>query len=147
MRNFVVCFLHTSGQMFLYQTPGRRPPHITGRVVNTATRGWVGVPNARAPFIFHDAVVSFVNRCPSRTRNLAASNLSFGRVFLRPILAQHLATKYVFRFFFQVWNIIIKICAHSERYRNLMAGIFEIPSFLATSRFPLLIASVLMVFF
>ena len=31
---FVVCFLHTSGQMFLYQTPGRRPPCITGRGVN-----------------------------------------------------------------------------------------------------------------
>ena len=41
-RNFVACFLRSSGQMFLYQTPGRRPPHITGRVVNTVTRGWVG---------------------------------------------------------------------------------------------------------
>ena len=34
-RFFVVCVLHTSGQMLLYQTPGRRPPHITGRRVNT----------------------------------------------------------------------------------------------------------------
>ena len=68
--------------------------------VNIVTRGWAGAPNARAPFRFHGAVVGFVDRCPSRTRNLAASNLSFGRVFLRPILAQHLATKYVFRFFF-----------------------------------------------
>ena len=25
-RFFVACFLHSSAQMFLYQTPGRRPP-------------------------------------------------------------------------------------------------------------------------
>ena len=38
--------------MFLYQTPGRCPPRITGRVVNTVTRRWVGAPNERTPFIF-----------------------------------------------------------------------------------------------
>ena len=58
----------------LYQTPGRRQPRITGRVVNTVTRGWVGAPNERAPFRIHDAVVRFVDRCLSTTRNLAASN-------------------------------------------------------------------------
>ena len=36
---FAVCFLHNSGRMFLYQTPGRRPPHITGRRVNALTLG------------------------------------------------------------------------------------------------------------
>ena len=55
--------------MFLYQTPGRPPPHISGRV-NTVTRGRVGAPNERAPFTFHDAIVGFVDRCLSRTRNL-----------------------------------------------------------------------------
>ena len=35
------------------------------------TGGSVGVPNERALFRFHDAVVSFVDRCLSRTRNLA----------------------------------------------------------------------------
>ena len=39
--------------MCLYQTPGRRPPPITDRFVNTVTRGWVGAPNERAPFRFH----------------------------------------------------------------------------------------------
>ena len=34
----------------------------------------VGAPNERAPFRFHGAVVGFVDRCLSRTRNLAASN-------------------------------------------------------------------------
>ena len=30
IENFVVCFLHTSGQIFFYQTPSRHPPHIPG---------------------------------------------------------------------------------------------------------------------
>ena len=50
-RFFVACFLHSSTHMFLYQTPGPRPPPITGRFVNTVTRG-VGAPNERAPFRF-----------------------------------------------------------------------------------------------
>ena len=41
---FVARFLHSSAQMCLYQTPGRRPKRITGRLVNTVTRGWVGAP-------------------------------------------------------------------------------------------------------
>ena len=89
-RIFVVCFLHTSRQMFLYQTPGRRPPRITGRVVTTVTRGWIGAPDEHAPFKFHDAVVGFVDRCLSRTRNLTASNLTFGfsQADLGPISGQ-----------------------------------------------------------
>ena len=74
-RIFVVCFLHTSGQTFLHQTPGRRLlPCITGRGVNTATRGLVGAPNERAPFRIHGAVVVFVDRYLPRALNLAASN-------------------------------------------------------------------------
>ena len=73
-RILVACFLHTSGQMLWYQTPCRRPPHITGRVVNTVTKWWVGALNERAPFRFHDAVVGFVEQCLWRTRNLAVSN-------------------------------------------------------------------------
>ena len=38
-RIIVACFLHSSAQMCLYEAPGRRPPPITGRFVNTATRG------------------------------------------------------------------------------------------------------------
>ena len=73
-RIVVACFLHSSAHVCLYRTPGRRPPPITGRFVNTVTRGWVGTPNERAPFRFHGAVVGFVDRCLSRSRNLAASN-------------------------------------------------------------------------
>ena len=75
------CFLHGSAQMCLYQTPGRRPPPITSRFVNTMTRGWDGDPNGRAPFRFHGAVVGFVDRCVSRTRNLAASNKHLAEFF------------------------------------------------------------------
>ena len=67
--------------MCLYQMPGRRPPRVTGRFVNTVTRGWVGAPNERAPFRFHGAVVGFVARCLSRTRNLAASNKHLAEFF------------------------------------------------------------------
>ena len=98
-RFFVACFLHSSTQMCLYQTPGRRPPPITGRFVNTVTRGWVGAPNGRAPFRFHGAVVGFVARCLSRTRNLAASNKHLAEVFIRPILAQDRPRNYFFRGF------------------------------------------------
>ena len=56
------------------KTPGRRPPRITGRFVNTVTRGWVGAPNERAPFRFYGAVVGFVDRRLTRTRNLAVSS-------------------------------------------------------------------------
>ena len=97
-RNFDACFLHSSAQMCLYQTPGRRPPRITGRFVNTVTRGWVGAPNERAPFRFHGAVVGFVDRCLSRTRNLAV-RMNIWLSFLRPILAQDPARIFFFGVF------------------------------------------------
>ena len=81
-RIFVACFLHSSAQiMCLYQTPGRRPPPIAGLFVNTVIRGWVGAPNERTPFRFHGAVVVFVHRCLSRTRNLAASSKHLAEFF------------------------------------------------------------------
>ena len=81
IENFVACFLHSSAQMCLYQTPGRRPPPITGRFVNNVTRGRVGDPNGRAPYRFHGAVVGFVDRCLSRTRNHAASSKHLAKFF------------------------------------------------------------------
>ena len=63
------------------------------------TRGRVGAPDERDPFRFHDAVVGFVDRCLSR--NLAASSQRFEiwLIFLRPILAQHLAQIFFFFIF------------------------------------------------
>ena len=98
-RFLFVCFVHSSGQVFFYQALGWRPPYITGRGVVTVTLGCVGAPNERTPFRVHDAPVSFVDRFPSRTRNLAAPNQTYRGVFVRPILAQHPARNSFYSFF------------------------------------------------
>ena len=59
-RFFVICFPHTSGQMFFFQTPGRRPPYHRPSCV--------GAPNERAPLRAHDAIAVFAVRRPARTR-------------------------------------------------------------------------------
>ena len=134
---FVVYFLHASGQMFFCQTPGQRPPHITGRRVNTVTRGWIGALDERAPFRIHDAAVGVVDRCLSRTRNFVALNqtyrLSFSQAFLAPTSAQECFFSFVFKSFAFRRNIR----AHSERYRNTAAGIIEIQYFYGNIAFPL----------
>ena len=136
-RFFVACFLHSSAQMSLYQTPGRRPPPITGRFVNTVTRGWVGALNGRASFRFHDAVVSFVDRCLSRTRNLAAPSKPLAELFSGRSWPK-IGPGIIFLGFFEKFETFFsKICAHSERYRYILAGIFEIPPFYGNIAFPL----------
>ena len=127
IETFFGCFLLTSTQMYLYQTPGPRPPRITGRVVNTVTRGWVRAPNERAPFTFYGAVVGFVHRCLSRTRNLAASKYhlaDFSQADPSPTSA-HVGTCFV------------NIRDHSERYRKRIAGIFETQTCFGNIAFPL----------
>ena len=119
-RFLVVCFLYTSDQLFFSQTPGRRPPRITGLHVNYVTLGWVGAPNERAPLTFHGAVVGFVDRCQSRTRNLAASNkheFFSGRSWAKicPGITLRGTLKSLKLFF-------LKICAHSERYKISFGG-------------------------
>ena len=128
-RNFVDCFLHSSAQMCLYQTPGRRPPPITGRLVNTVTRGWVGAPNERAPFRFHGAVVGFVHRCLSRTRNLAASSKLLAEFFSGRSWPKIGPGTIFFGAFERFETFFSKICPRSERYRNILAGIFQILTF------------------
>ena len=115
-------------QMCLYETPGRHPPRITGRFVNTVTRRWVGAPNEHVPFRFHGAVVGFVVRRLSGTWNFAASNQHLaevvsGRSWPKICPGIIFWGVFDFRFFFP------KICAHSERYWNLLAGVFEIRTF------------------
>ena len=113
------------------------PANITGRFVNTVTRGWVGAPNGRAPSRFHGAVVGFVARCLSGTRNLAASNKHLAEFFSGrswPKIGRGIIFFGVFEKFETFFS---KICAHSERYRNLFAGIFEIVTFYGNIAFPL----------
>ena len=62
--NFCRRFLHSSAQMCLYQTPGRRPSRVTGRYVNTVTSGWVGAPNEpRSDFMAQSLALS-IDVCP-----------------------------------------------------------------------------------
>ena len=132
-RIYVACFLHSSAQMCLYQTPGRRPPPIVGRFVNTVTRGWVGAPDGRAPFRFHGAVVGLsIDGCPGLGISPLRTNM--------PILAQDRKIGPGITFFgvFEKFaTFFSKICAHSEWYRNLLAGIFEILTFYGNIAFPL----------
>ena len=123
--------------MCLYQTPGRRPPPITGRFINTVTRGWVGSPNERAPFRFHGAVLGFVDRCLSRTRNLAASSEHLAEFFSGRSWPKIRPGIIFFGGFEKFEAFFSKICAHSEWYRNLLAGIFEILTFNGNIAFPL----------
>ena len=126
--------VHSSAQICLCQTPGRRPPRITARFVNTVTRGWVEAPSERAPFRFQGAVIGFVDLCrglgisPLRIK----SWLSFSQADLGPASAQYC---FFSVFFSSLEPLFYEICAHSERYRSLTAGISEFKLFLATSRF------------
>ena len=54
----VLCFLHSSGGMLFYQTPGRRPPHITGFAVKAVNLTWVRAPNGRVALRFHSQSLS-----------------------------------------------------------------------------------------
>ena len=118
-RFFVACFLPSSAHMFLCQTSGRRPPPMTGRFENTVTRGWVGAPNERAPFRFHGAVVVFVDRCLSMTPNLAASSKHLSEFFSGRSWPKIGPGFFLFGVFEKFEKKKSKICAHSERYRNL----------------------------
>ena len=81
--------------------------------VNTATRGWVGAPNERDPFRFHDGVFDLVDGYLWRTRNPAASSWTFSWVFLNPVMC------FFFRPTFFFFLVLI-----SERYINVMVRIF-----------------------
>ena len=76
----------------------------------------VGAPNERTPFIIHDAVVGFVDRCLSRTRNLAASKQTPACVFLKPILGQHLPQKGFSWAFLGFGTFRFEKRAHSKLY-------------------------------
>ena len=108
------------------QTPGPRPPRITGRFVNTVTRGWVGAPNERAPsdFIAQPLVLS-IGVC----RGLGISPLriniwlSFSQADLGPTSAQEVFFSFLkksLEHFFRRFALI----ASGAEILNLMAGIF-----------------------
>ena len=90
---FVACFVHSSAQMCLFQTPGQRPPSITGHFVKTVTRGWVGAPNERAPCRFMaQSLVLSIDVCPRLGISPLRTNiwLSCSQADLGPRSAQEL---------------------------------------------------------
>ena len=58
-------------------------------------------------------------------------------VFLRPILAQDRPRNYFFGVLEKFETFFSKICAHSDRCRNLLAGIVDILTFYGNIAFPL----------
>ena len=130
----------------MYQTPGRRPPPVTGRFVSTGTRGWVGAPNGRAPFRFHGAVVGLsIDVCPGLGISPLRTNiwLSFSQADLGPRSAQEL----FFSGFLKSLKLFFRrFCAHSERYKSILAGIFEILTFFGNIAFPLSLVLVVPLF-
>ena len=128
-RIFVACFLHSSGQMCLYQTPGRGPPRITGHLVNTAV------------ITVH---VSWRIRCFCRSTSVEdlespRFKLKFGGVFSGRPWLNICPGNILFVFFLWtlVWNFCLgDFCAHSERYKNIMAGIVKIQICFGNIAFP-----------
>ena len=58
--------------------------------------------------------------------------------FCQAGLGPRSAQELLFPFFFGKFEtFFLKICAHSERYRILLAGIFEFRTFLGNIEFPL----------
>ena len=99
------------------------PIHVPGHRVNTVIPGSISDLQTSAPrpdFMTSSFVFGFVDRCLSRTRNIAASNKTFRyEDFLSPMLVQDPAGKLCFRYLLEFRNINEKISAHSERYRIL----------------------------
>ena len=79
------------------------------------------------------SLVLSIDVCPG----LAASNKHLAEFFLGrswPKIGQGII---VFGVFEKFETFFSKICAHSELYRNLLAGIFEILTFYGNIAFPL----------
>ena len=92
--------------MFLYQTPGRRPPRITGRAVNTVNRGCGSEPVTSAPrseFMTQSLVLSIrvcrgLRISPLRIKHFAECFSGRSCPNIRPGIAS-----FVF-LFLQVWT-------------------------------------------
>ena len=111
--------------MCLDQTPGRRPSHITGRFVNTVSRGWVGALKSAPPSDFMaQSLALSIEFC--RGPRISPLEMNFCLRFLRPRSAQNV-------FFFGVFEtcdtFFSMVCAQSERYINLLSGVFEIRTY------------------
>ena len=132
---FVACFLHSSAQRCSYQTPGRRPPRVTGHFVNTDRRVCRSpLPSApRSDFMAQSLVLS-IDVC----RGLGISPLrlniwlSFSQADLGPRSAQELFFWFFKRMFETVSGRFVLIASGTEIFWQVFLK-FEL--FLASSRF------------
>ena len=95
-------------------------------------------PNERAPFRFHGAVVVFVDRCLSTTRNLAASNKHLAEFFSGRSWPK-IGPGTIFSGFLKslIFSLEDLRYYNSESHRNLLAGIFEIRTVYGNIAFPM----------
>ena len=104
--------------------------------MNTVTRGWVEAPNERARSDFTAQPLVLSNDvCPGLGISPVRANiwLSFSQADHGP----RSALDFFFGIFGRFETFCSKICAHSERYTDLLAGIFEILTFYGNITFPL----------
>ena len=101
------------------------------------TREWVGAPNERAPSDFMaQSLVLSIDVCPG-LGNLAASTKHLAETFASPSWANIGSGIIFFGVFEKFETFCSKICAISERYRNLLTGIFQNLAFYGNIAFPL----------
>ena len=108
----------------LYQTPGWRPPRITGRFVNTVTKGG-SEPLTITPRSDFMAKSLFWSIDVCRGLGILPLRLNIWlEFFLRPILAQDLPRNYFFRFFFvqffyKLFRKFVLIASCTEIFRRV----------------------------
>ena len=78
-----------------------------------------------------------MDRCLSRTRNLAVSSEHLAEFFSGRSWPKIGPGIIFFGAFEKFETVFSKICAHSERYRNILVGIFEIQTFYGNIAFSL----------
>ena len=98
------------------------PATYHGRFVNTVTRGWVGALTSapRSDFMALSLVLS-IDVCRGLVISPLRMNITlcFSQADLGPRSAQELSLSECVK---SLKLSFSKICAHSERYRNLLAG-------------------------
>ena len=120
-RTFVVCFLHTSGEICFCRTRGRSPPQITSHRVNTVTLGWVGALSERGPFRFYDAIAVFVDRC--RGRGLSPFRMKHTAEFFSGRSCPKIRPGFLFSVISFHLDFFLKIRGHTERAVHKYCGV------------------------
>ena len=96
-RALFLSVFYTPAAKCCYQTVGRHPPHMTGHLANIVTLYRVGRSPSRACLV-RGVIVILVDRCLSRSRNLAVPNEKYRQLFQADFLSQHPPRIFAFGF-------------------------------------------------